>query len=50
MNVDIEKVLLAVKNMHEFWAMTISGGIALHILYTHLGSICFPSNYYSHCN
>ena len=37
MNVDIEKVLLAVKNMHEFWAMTVSGGVALYLLYIHLG-------------
>lgn len=36
MNVDVEIILLAVKNMLEFWAMIVSGGIALHILYTHL--------------
>ncbi|KAF2502909.1 P-loop containing nucleoside triphosphate hydrolase protein [Lophium mytilinum] len=38
MNVDVEKVLAAVKSMHEFWAQAISCGIALYILYTRLGA------------
>ncbi|KAF2472940.1 putative ATP-binding cassette transporter [Lindgomyces ingoldianus] len=37
MNVDVEKILNGVKNMHEVWAMVISTGVALYILYTHLG-------------
>ena len=42
MNIDMEKVLLAVKNMHEFWTMTVNGGIAWYILYTHLGVAFVP--------
>ncbi|KAF2817519.1 P-loop containing nucleoside triphosphate hydrolase protein [Mytilinidion resinicola] len=38
MNVDVEKVLAAVRFMHEFWAQTISCGVALYILYTRLGA------------
>ncbi|ORY18549.1 P-loop containing nucleoside triphosphate hydrolase protein [Clohesyomyces aquaticus] len=38
MNVDVEKVLMGVKYAHEFWAVTVSTGIALYILYTHLGA------------
>lgn len=38
MNVDVEKVLDAVRYLHEFWAMIISASIASYILYTHLGA------------
>ena len=39
MNVDVEKVVEGVKNMHEFWATTINSGIGLYILYTRLGPV-----------
>jgi ATP-binding cassette, subfamily C (CFTR/MRP), member 1 len=37
MNVDVEKVLEGSTFFHEFWAGFISCGIALYMLYTHLG-------------
>lgn len=37
MNIDVEKILSAVKNMHKFRAIIISGSIALYIPYAHLG-------------
>ncbi|KAF2683972.1 P-loop containing nucleoside triphosphate hydrolase protein [Lentithecium fluviatile CBS 122367] len=38
MNVDVEKVLSGCRYMHEIWAAVISTGVALYILYTHLGA------------
>lgn len=36
-NVDVERLLTGIKDMHEIWAAAISTGVALYILYTHLG-------------
>ncbi|KAF4533888.1 ABC transporter [Lasiodiplodia theobromae] len=38
MNVDVEKVLQGVKNMHDIWAVTFSAVISLYILYQKLGA------------
>lgn len=37
MNVDVEKLIAGVRFIHEIWALMISAGVALYILYTHLG-------------
>ena len=37
MNVDVEKVLEAIKIIHEFWALLVSTSIAAYLLYRQLG-------------
>ena len=39
MNVDVERILDGLKRMHEFWATTISVGIALALLYMQIGVV-----------
>jgi ATP-binding cassette, subfamily C (CFTR/MRP), member 1 len=38
MNVDIEKVLEGLKNMHDSWAVSVTFAIALYILFTRVGA------------
>lgn len=37
MNVDMEKVVEAVRIIHELWAVTVTSGFAFYILFTRLG-------------
>lgn len=39
MNVDVERVLVGLKQMHEFWATTLAIGIALFLLYDQVGAV-----------
>lgn len=38
MNVDVDKVLLATKQINEVWAAFIVSGVAMYIMYTHIGA------------
>jgi ATP-binding cassette subfamily C (CFTR/MRP) protein 1 len=38
MNVDVDKVLQACKQMNEIWAAFIVTGVAMYIMYTHIGA------------
>ncbi|KAL1599876.1 hypothetical protein SLS60_007681 [Paraconiothyrium brasiliense] len=38
MNVDVDKVLQGCKQMNEIWAAFVVTGVALYIMYTHLGA------------
>ncbi|KAL5433031.1 hypothetical protein PMIN06_011810 [Paraphaeosphaeria minitans] len=38
MNVDVDKILQASKQINEVWAALIISGVAMYIMYTHLGA------------
>jgi ATP-binding cassette subfamily C (CFTR/MRP) protein 1 len=38
MNVDVDKVLQACKQINEIWAAVIVTGVAMYIMYTHIGA------------
>ncbi|KAF2450312.1 P-loop containing nucleoside triphosphate hydrolase protein [Karstenula rhodostoma CBS 690.94] len=38
MNVDVDKILQACKQLNEIWAAFIISGVAMYIMYTHLGA------------
>ena len=38
MNVDVDKILQSSKQLNEVWAAFIVSGVAMYIMYTHLGA------------